>query len=298
LELARSENKAIIAKLITKGVSFGRLKAKPDGLVDLSRVEGVDDDLVIRPFGQKGVMTSLRQFTINAMNAHHGMQASERFGRRWTASADFDGDRKHDELRGADISALVAWQATRAPPMQDFADNEEWKALAAAGRNTFNSIGCGTCHIPELPLKSLNFADPGPADAAGTLSRRHVQEPAIYDLALLEWAKALPRNDRGEPLVPLFGDLKRHRMTDNQVDGFGNELLAQRFVDRTVFATAELWGVGSTAPYGHRNDMTTLDEVIRAHSGEARESRDAYVEAEEQSRRSIIAFLRSLRIAK
>ena len=36
----------------------------------------------------------------------------------------------------------------------------------------------------------------------------------------------------------------------------------------------------------------------RAHGGDARESRDSYVKADEQSRRSIIAFLRSLKIAK
>lgn len=298
LHKARDGGQATTIDLITKGVSFGRLGAMPNGLVDLSEVEGVDADLVIRPFGQKGVMTSLRQFTINAMNAHHGMQADERFGKRWTASADFDGDKKQDELRGGDITALVAWQATRPAPVQDFGNSVRWQELASAGREVFDSLGCNTCHIPELPLKSLDFADPGPVDTAGTLSRKQVQESATYDLALLEWVKTLPRNDKGETLVPLYGDLKRHRMTDNQIDGLGNELLAQRFVDRTTFATAELWGVGSTAPYGHRNDMTTLDEVIRAHGGEAHSSRDAYVKIDEQSRQSIIAFLRSLKIAK
>jgi len=298
LQKARSSGRAATIDLLTKGVPFGRLTVMPDGIVDLSEVEGIDADLVIRPFGQKGVMTSLRQFTVKAMNAHHGIQPTERFGKRWTASADFDGDEKLDEMRDGDISALVAWQATRAAPVQSFDGNTEWKPLAVAGREQFMSLGCGTCHMPELPLKSLRFADPGPVDAAGTLSQHQVHEPATYDLALLEWAKTLPRNDKGETLVPLFGDLKRHRMTDNQIDGFGNELLAQRFVDRTTFATAELWGVGSTAPYGHRNDMTTLDEVISAHGGDARKSRDAYVEANEDSRRSIIAFLRSLKIAR
>jgi cytochrome c peroxidase len=56
-------------------------------------------------------------------------------------------------------------------------------------------------------------------------------------------------------------------MTDNQIDALGNELLSQRFVDRNIFQTAELWGVGSTRPYGHRNDFTTLDEIILAHGG-------------------------------
>ena len=77
---ARKTGQPVTAPLVTKGVEFGAIIAAPDGVIDLSRVEGVDADLVIRPFSQKGVMTSLRQFTDNALNQHHGMQPSERFG--------------------------------------------------------------------------------------------------------------------------------------------------------------------------------------------------------------------------
>ncbi len=119
-------------------------------------------------------------------------------------------------------------------------------------------------------------------------------KPAVYDLGLLAWTKTLPRNDQGQILVPLFGDLKRHHIADGEVNRLGNELLAQRFVERDVFMTAELWGVGSTAPYGHRNDITTLDGVIRAHGGEGRKARDAYIAADEADRSALIAFLKTL----
>lgn len=66
------------------------------------------------------------------------------------------------------------------------------------------------------------------------------------------------------------------------------------FVDTNVFMTTELWGVGSTAPFGHRNDMTTMDQAIRAHGGDSRASRDAYVAAAPAERSAIIAFLKSL----
>ena len=98
--------------------------------------------------------------------------------------------------------------------------------------------------------------------------------------------------------MPLFGDLKRHKMTDQQIALLGNELLAQRFVERDVFQTTELWGIASTAPYGHRGDFTTLDEVILAHGGDGRKSRDAYAGLDEESRQSLIAFLKTLVIAK
>ena len=55
-----------------------------------------------------------------------------------------------------------------------------------------------------------------------------------HDLALLDWAKSLNQDENGNYLVPLFGDLKRHVMTDNRIDGLGNELLSQRFVERNA----------------------------------------------------------------
>jgi cytochrome c peroxidase len=297
LAAARASGEPVKASLDTKGVAFGAITAMPDGIVDLSGIDGVDTDLVIRPFSHKGVITSLRQFSINAMNQHHGLQAEERFGARWTGDADFDEDSFADELGDGDISALVAWQATLPPPdvMQPL--DAGWQDAAATGSGVFDAIGCQACHQRNLPLESLVFADPGPLDAAGTL-RDGETATASYDLALLKWAETLQKNEDGHYLVPLFGDLKRHVMTDRQVDALGNELLGQRFVERNVFQTTELWGVGSTAPYGHRGDFTTLDGIIQAHGGAGRAARDAYLKLDDGERSALIAFLKTLVIVK
>ena len=102
------------------------------------------------------------------------------------------------------------------------------------------------------------------------------------------------KNDKGEWLIPLYSDLKRHLIVDERVNALGNELQAQRFVERDVFLTPRLWGVGSTAPYGHNGAFRMLDEIIVAHGGDARFARDAYVALEPGERESIVAFLRSL----
>ena len=298
LRQARDDGHEVRAALASKGVDFGRLTAFPDGSVDLSELDGVDDDLVLRPFTQKGVMTSLRQFTVNAMNQHHGMQADERWGTRWTGNADFDGDGHVGELGAGEISALVAFQATLAPPREEAPEDEAWARAAERGRKIFGELGCESCHRPALPLTSLAFADPGAFDMAGTLRTGDVAAPAHYDLSTLEWAKRLPRNDKGEVMVPLFGDLKRHRIADSRTPALGNETLAQRFVERDVFVTAELWGLADTAPYGHRGDMTTLDEVIRAHGAEAEQSGRGYAALAEADRSALIAFLKTLRVGE
>jgi len=293
LRAARDGGTSQTVELITKGIAFGQITAHPDGMVDLDRIEGVDSDLVIRPFSQKGVFPSLRQFTVNALNHHHGMQAVERFGPRWTGDADFDEDGMEAEITPGDVTALVAWQATLPPPARLVPDDQTWIKAAATGEQMFANFGCASCHVPALPLDSLSFADPGPFDAAGTL-RAGEAAATVIDMATLDWAATLPRNAAGQIMVPLFGDLKRHKMTDQQVATLGNELLAQRFVERDVFQTSELWGIASTGPYGHRGDLTTLDEVIRAHGGDSRPARDAYLAAEAADREALIAFLKTL----
>lgn len=296
LSSSRNNGVTVVQVLQSKGVGFGQLRAHPDGSVDLSAVEGVDPDLTIRPFGQKGVMTSLRQFTVNALNHHHGMQATERYGTRWTGSTDFDEDNHNNEISSGDVTALVAWQASRPAPLTITPEDPTWQQAAASGNVEFNNIGCSGCHLPQLPLNSLVFHDPGPLDAAGTRRRFEDSHDTSYNLELLDWARRLPRNEKGEILVPLFGDLKRHKIADQEVATLGNELLSQRFVERDVFITGELWGVASTGPYGHRGDLTTMHEVIAAHGGEARNTRDRYMALDNTTQQQIIAFLSTLRL--
>jgi hypothetical protein len=281
------------ADLVSKGVRFGWIVAHPDGIVELDSVDGVDADLIVRPFSRKGVFASLRQFTINALNAHHGMEAVERFGVRWTGSHDFAESGVPDAVTAGDVSAMVAFQATLPPPTVKTDLPGDWWAAAAEGAKQFDAVGCPSCHVRTLPLKSLVFTDPAPYDMAGTLRTSEVKAPIRIDLSTFPFAKTLQRNDKGEWLIPLFSDLKRHLVVDEQVNALGNELQAQRFVERDVFLTPRLWGVGSTAPYGHNGQFRMLDEIIAAHGGDARFARDAYLALEPKERDSIVAFLRS-----
>ena len=291
---ARASGQDTDADLVTKGVRFGMLRAHPSGLVDLDRLDGVDADLIVRPFSRKGVFTSLRQFTINALNVHHGMEASERFGARWTGTHDFAESGVPDAVTPGDVSALVAFQATLPAPSVKADLPDDWRAAAADGERRFNEVGCASCHRTTLPLKSLAFTDPAPYDMAGTLREGEVKQGVTIDLAKLPVGVTLKRNEKGEWLIPLFSDLKRHLVVDAQVASLGNELQAQRFVERDVFLTPRLWGVGSTAPYGHRGDFRMLGEIIAAHGGDARFARDAYLDLPKEQRDNLIAFLRSL----
>ena len=296
LAQARATGQSAKVELSTKGVGFGRLSVAPDGLVDVSAVEGIDADLVVRPFSQKGVIPSLRMFTLNALNAHHGIQGAERFGADMTAEDDFDGDGVASEFSPGQVSAMVAYQAALPPPVARAHAKPDWRDAGIRGQAVFERIGCAGCHISELPLDSLVFADPGPHDTAGTLAASDVSQPALYDLAGLDWAGQLRRDVEGRVLVPLFGDLKRHVISDNRHTHFGNELMGQGFVARDTFMTAELWGVADTGPYGHRGDVTSLGTVILHHGGEARAARDGFDALAAPERDDLISFLKTLRM--
>ena len=69
--------------LVAKGVSFGKITVLPDGKVDPTQIVGVDWDLIVKPFDQKGTVVSLRQFSGNSLVQHHGMQPIERVGAKF-----------------------------------------------------------------------------------------------------------------------------------------------------------------------------------------------------------------------
>ncbi len=293
---ARDAGQPVRLALASKGIDFGYLTILAGGFVDVSELDGIDQDLIVRPFSQKGVFTSLRQFTVNALNAHHGIQATERFGDTWTGTDDFDGDGVSREAGPGDVTALVAFQATLTPPRQVIPTDPNRRAAVGAGEKLFEEAGCAVCHRPRLPLESTVFTEPNPYNPAGNLRVGDVARPLAIELAVLAETVGMTRDTAGRFLVPVFSDFKRHRIADDERPHFANEQLAQRFVNRDQFLTARLWGVGTTSPYGHRGDITTIHEAITHHGGDAADSRRAYESLAGPDRGRIVEFLLSLRI--
>ncbi|HVZ15786.1 MAG TPA: di-heme oxidoredictase family protein, partial [Terriglobales bacterium] len=158
--------------LVSKGVSFGTLLHNADGSWDTSRVQGIPapslatangatPSLIIRPFSQAGNIVSVRQFSNNAFNQHHGIQAEERFG----LGVDADGDGVVNELTTADVTAVTLYQITLNVPGQVIPNDFAVKAAITSGRQLFSQVGCAACHIPALPLTGTN--NPGAPGLAG-----------------------------------------------------------------------------------------------------------------------------------
>jgi len=96
---------------------------------------------------------SLREFTNNALNQHHGIQTTERFG----VDTDPDGDGVKNEMTRADVTALTVYQAVMAAPGRVIPNDPVIESAVWNGEKLFEQIGCASCHVPRLPLDQRSW---------------------------------------------------------------------------------------------------------------------------------------------
>lgn len=286
VDFARSRGEEVRLQLQTHGVDFGLLVIAPDGSVDEAGLEGIDPDLVVKPFGWKGTFTDLRDVVEDAANVHHGMQST------WFAAnedaarvgegppEDPDGDGVEDELSDAQVAVMTMFVAMQDVPVDVPPLESDLVLLYSRGRNDFEALGCAQCHTPSLPIEDTEYTLPG----------REGDPDLSFDLLTVAAEPRLePDTLTGELAVPLYSDLKRHAM---------GEALAESRDDADVpadqFITPPLWGIARTRPYLHDGRAPTLEDAILLHGGEAQASRDAFAAMGEPERAPLRVFLTSL----
>jgi hypothetical protein len=299
--------------LVTKGVSFGIIRRQADGSWDTSQVEGLPatslgtsgpnnpPSLIIRPFHQAGRVVSLREFSNNAFNHHHGIQSTERFG----VSADPDGDGFANELTRADVTAVSLFQATLAVPGRVIPDDPMIEQAVLVGEQRFQQIGCAACHVPSLPLDRQGwiFSEPNPYNPTGNL-RPGEAPPLSVDLSSdhLPQPRLKPDKD-GVVDVPAFTDLKLHDICDGPDDPNIEPLDMNEpngsmgfFAGNRKFITRKLWGSANEPPFFHHGQFTTLRQAILVHGGEASGTRAAFQGLSAYEQGALIEFLKTLQV--
>ncbi len=297
--------------LVSKGVSFGSLTRRVDGTWDSTGVEGLPassiastgttaPNLIIKPFHQAGAVISLREFSNNAYNHHHGIQSTERFG----AAVDPDGDGHMDELTRADVTAATIYQATLAVPGRVIPRHRPTEEAILLGEALFEQIGCASCHVSALPLTDWGwiFTEPNPFNPPGNLK---VGEAPTLEIDLSRPGLPGPRLpvENGVTWVPAYTDLKLHDITSGPDDPNRESLdmhqpagSAAFFAGNSRFLTKKLWGAANEPPYFHHGKFTTMRQAIEAHAGEAQATTDAWTALSDYERDSIIEFLKTLQV--
>jgi len=280
--------------LISKGIDFGTLVVRPNNTVDTRGLKGIDDDLIIRPFGVKGVAASLREFTLFALNQHHGIQGIERFGWERTGVHDFAGHGKDFEFSVGQVSAIVLFQALLRAPDRLPSPDPSTSEAEQRGEKIFKRIGCTACHVPELVLHTGFFSEPSPYNRPGAIIPADVSGVVEIRLPVTDTSSGIRTSNSGDLIVSAYTDLKRHVICDEEVSFLCNEKIRQDNVSTDEFLTAKLWSVATSAPYCHRGDCSTLSEAILYHGGEAREARLSFLSLTDGDKKAVIRFLLSL----
>jgi hypothetical protein len=298
--------------LASKGIRFGKIKRRSDGLWDTTDVEGLPwaslishgpqdpPSLVIRPWHQAGNVVSIREFTNTAFNQHHGIQSTERFG----VDTDPDGDGFTNELTRADVTAVTIFQAALQVPGRVIPNDPVIEHAVLSGEKLFEKIGCAGCHIPGLALDKEGwiYTEPNPYNPPGNLRTGQTQTLRV-DLA----SDALPQ-PRIKPAsnqvlsVAAYTDFKLHNICDKDEPGvepldMNRATWSPRFKEGNQrFLTRRLWGAANEPPFFHHGRFTTLRQALLAHAGEALDSRQAFQGLKPSEQDELIEFLKTLQV--
>ncbi len=168
----------------------------------------------------------------------------------------------------------------------------------------------------ELPAEERAKSEP---DAKESFSLGGRPLAYLYDLSFLTdlevdpLASSLPRlpEDEYGIQVPLYSDLKRHRMGRCLADIIKQQTDREGvFVPRDEFLTRPLWGVADTGPWLHDGRALSLRQAIEMHSDQvciddgsgyesaANRAVAAYEAMSWDDQEAIVTFLRSLRLPR
>ena len=303
-------SKAPVTKVLrTKGVSFGSITANSAGAVDASLVSGIDADLRVKPFFAEGSTISIREFVVGALHNEMGLEASadpdlltaSSGGRVVTPSGMvLDGSKDKisappapdaqngNEIDPALVDHLEFYLLNYFKPGHDVQTN-----TVRAGRDTFRKIGCASCHVPDLTINH----DRRVADL------ETVNDPVngVFNSLFATATPLFTTQDDGSGLPLLKRPSQNAFLVKDIYTDFKRHDVGVKFYERnwdgtmqTVFLTRPLWGVGTTAPYGHDGRSNTLKDVILRHGGEAQASRDAFASLRRDQMDSVFDLLNSL----
>lgn len=297
--------------LMAKGIRFGKLTLTKEGLWDTSKVEGLGrlsllsvhgssdpPTLVLRPWHQASNVVSIREFTNNAYNQHHGIQTTERFG----LNTDPDGDGFKNEMTRADVTAVTVWQATLQVPGRVIPRDPEIEQAVLLGERKFEQVGCARCHVPRLPLdkKGWIFVEPNPFNPAGNLRSGETQDFKVDLTTDLLPAPRLRPDVTGTVWVEAYTDFKLHDICEPgeaETLNMNQPQWSKKFREGNCrFLTKRLWGAANEPPFFHHGLFTTMRRSVLAHSGEAKESRLAFQSLPAAEQDAIIEFLKTLQV--
>lgn len=240
----------------------GQSRGRIAGEIILVPVLEAGGSMRVGRFGWKNQHASLVSFSadayLNEMGITSVLMPVENTS-NGASIAEFDSVADPENIEDVDKFARFM-RATKAPPRDE--------ALAAtadaeAGSQTFDRIGCATCHV-----RNITTAATGTALNGG----QFIVPPAL-----------------GDKVIHPFGDFLLHNV------GTGDGIVQNGGAStRNKLRTPPLWGVRTRNQLMHDGQSLSFNSAIQRHSGEASSVISSYRRLSDTQRSQLITFLRSL----
>lgn len=315
IQQAAASGQPVIRRLFSKGIKYGRIRAMPNGQVTTGGLQGVNADLRVRPFFAEGSTISIREFLVGALDAEMGIEAVDPLmhaaangsdvvtpsGMELSGSIDqVEAPAVSGPMHDADLDGITNEYPTSVVDHMEFyllnyfaPATYRMRNDEAIGRRLLKTIGCTECHIPNLRIENdrrvanvVTAYRPSENGFNNLFATASALVNVVPDTSGFP-AQQLPANS-SFVVKGIYTDFKRHDL--------GRAFHERNFngTVQTEFMTEPLWGVGSTAPYGHDGRSINLREVILRHGGEASNSRHKFRMLPEVKQDKILSFLSSL----
>ena len=238
---AQGNQRAVDVSLKSKGILYGNIRVNPDGSIDPSRLEGVNEDLRVRPFFHQGGTISIREFVVGALDAEMGLEAFDP-----DLAQAVEGNRI---VTPAGMVLDGSVDTIEAPPASSESDDPDLDGVAneipvslvdhlefyllnyfkpATGRQTqdsrkgkkiFQDIQCTGCHVPDLVIER----DRRVADVKTTYDRRRgifnrlfaTATPLIQEMVGSGSPPVKQPQGQAFRVKNIYADFKRHDLGPN-----------------------------------------------------------------------------------
>jgi CxxC motif-containing protein (DUF1111 family) len=229
------------------------------------RVSRLADGRIGR-FGWKGQTASLEDFVLTACAVELGLEVPGH-----PQPSDPLSDKKQApglDLSAGECAALASFVAGLPRPVERVPSTKSEMERVATGHKLFKSIGCATCHRPQMGsvaglYSDLLLHDMGPGlGGAGS----------YYNI---------PADSSGSDPVTSGTSLAR-------------SAVRSVIAGSQEWRTPPLWGVRDSGPYLHDGRASTLEQAIAMHGGEGEESAQAFAALEPKEKAMLMTFLKSL----
>lgn len=182
--------------------------------------------------------------------------------------------------------------------------NEIWDEEVIAGRASFFNINCTACHTPR------HVTETAQGSVLGEISLTRLEDDAapievLSNQTIFPYTDLLLHDMGGscqvsrESIDGMACTTGEECMYVQRCEGLADGLI-QGDASGTEWKTAPLWGLGlvttvnPSATFLHDGRARTIEEAILWHSGEAEQSKLAFMQLSAQERAELLLFLESL----